>query len=364
MHFDHHQYVPCLRWKQGEYDALFALLLRAKNYTTPLIEVAEFGYDFETEKEPKTIDEHLAKFGKRLKEKWRHRPSFIDSKLIESHQRMADGRHPIQHIFDQVHECECPAVPVTGVARDAGYQKAITKIVERVKQLCIRLDIEEACQPNVTEKIDNLLRLSRISASASHLVIDLGSPNSSPIEGFAKIVEKTIRAMPYLADWQTFSIIGTAFPSSMAEVSAGLEAVQRNEWLLYRQLVSTLAKENFRIPAFGDYGINHPDVLSLDMRVVKPSATIRYTTDTSWIIVKGKNVRDNGYEQYKQLCKDLINAGGFLGSSFSFGDDYIAKCAKGQKSTGNLTTWRKVGTNHHIEKVVHDLANFFDSLGI
>jgi hypothetical protein len=39
------------------------------------------------------------------------------------------------------------------------------------------------------------------------------------------------------------------------------------------------------------------------------------------------------------------------------GDEYISDCSEGSESTGTLTTWRWVGANHHITRVVNDLAN-------
>jgi len=51
----------------------------------------------------------------------------------------------------------------------------------------------------------------------------------------------------------------------------------------------------------------------------------------------------------------LVSSGLFMGHNFSAGDDHIYKCAKKMlKKPGNLTTWRSVGTNHHIQKVVND----------
>ena len=59
MTFDHGNYVPCLRWKQGEYQALLRLSPSTKGCITPLIEVPEIGWDFELGREAKTIDGHL-----------------------------------------------------------------------------------------------------------------------------------------------------------------------------------------------------------------------------------------------------------------------------------------------------------------
>jgi hypothetical protein len=119
-----------------------------------------------------------------------------------------------------------------------------------------------------------------------------------------------------------------------------------------------LAKAGVRVPAFGDYAINHPDLLQKDMRLLKPSATIRYAIDDAWLIVKGRNVRDYKYGQYRGLAKSVLNHSSFLGTNFSRGGKYISGCANGIESTGNLSTWRWVGTNHHLEKVARDLSNF------
>ena len=126
-------------------------------------------------------------------------------------------------------------------------------------------------------------------------------------------------------------------------------------------LVNGLRRAKLRLPSFGDYAINHPKILELDMRKVKPSATIRYTVDNHWYIVKGKNVRDYGFEQYHELSKKVFASRYYCGSTFSWGDDYIQECANRHGKTGSLMTWRQVGTNHHIEKVTRDIASFYAS---
>ena len=95
----------------------------------------------------------------------------------------------------------------------------------------------------------------------------------------------------------------------------------------------------------------------MDMRIIKPAASLRYTIDDNWIVVKGKNVRDYKFKQYIEICQSVVNSGHFGGSNYSLGDEFIFDCSKGNKSTGNLTTWRWVGINHHMTKVVNDLSN-------
>ncbi len=68
-------------------------------------------------------------------------------------------------------------------------------------------------------------------------------------------------------------------------------------------------------------------------------------------------MRDNGTSQYIKHCAELIKSGLFLGSEFSDAGNYIRKCAQRRVRPGNLPTWRQIGTNQHIEKIVFDLAN-------
>lgn len=357
MNFDHHHYVPCLRWKQGEYQAIYRLVDETKNSLTPLIEVAEIGYDFEARKPSKTVDEHLAPLAKRVAAKWSGRPFFVDLKLIQGETQMADGRHPVTFVQDELRGRECPAVPVIGLDRDLDYQQAVKDAAAiDGRGICVRVSIEQAAKGIQTD-LEALKKETGLGLEDLDLVLDLGAPNFVPVDAFAQVVRAVIGKIPDPNGWRTFSLISTSFPASMAEVKKSPDTITRYEWLLYEQLINKLANEGMRIPTFGDYGINHPKVLDLDMRLVKPSASIRYTIDKAWLIIKGPNVRDNGFAQYRDHCRTLVASPEYMGPGFSYGDLYIEQCAAGVGRTGNLTMWRQVGTNHHLQKVVADIAN-------
>lgn len=360
--FDHHHYVPCLRWKMGEYQAVAKLSGVAKKLITPLIEVPEIGWDFGKSQPAKTVDKLLEPFAKRVKIKWGERYCFVDLKMLGPHERMADNTHPLQHVFTELRVLSCAAIPVTGISRDKEYQKAVKNASRKDKNgLCVRVSLEEAALPSLNDSIKSLLEYFSLLPSDCDFVLDLGSPNFVPVDGFTTLVRSIYGKIPNRRHWRSLTIIGSSFPSTMAEIEHGLSRIPRYEWQLYAQLVEKLIKDRERIPTFGDYTINHPDPISLDMRLVKPSATIRYTTDNSWVIVKGPNVRDNGFEQYQNHCKALLRSSDFAGAGFSEGDQYIKSCALGTSSTGNLTVWRRVGTNHHLQKIVNDVAKMSDS---
>jgi hypothetical protein len=144
----------------------------------------------------------------------------------------------------------------------------------------------------------------------------------------------------------------------MADIKGPSQTVTRSEWLLYKKVVAKLPA-GFEPPTFGDYAISSADMPKGDMRLLKPSASVRYTINDAWLITKGSNVRDNGFEQFRDRCGDVVNSGLALPAGYSAGSDYVRGCHAKTEKTGNLTTWRWVGTNHHITKVVDDLASLF-----
>ncbi len=95
-------YVPCLRWKQGEYQALKHLSAGARQSILPLIEVAEIGFDFEKQKQSKTIDEHLSPFAQRVSEKWGRDECLVDLRLVGASNRMLKGEDALTFVFDDL----------------------------------------------------------------------------------------------------------------------------------------------------------------------------------------------------------------------------------------------------------------------
>ncbi len=359
MVLNRNQYIPCLRWKQGEYQALFRLSSEVKNLIVPLIEIAKIGFDFETGTLRKTLDEHLKDFAKRVRQKWGKNLCFVDIHLINKSTHMANGKHPLKYIFEQLRSNDIPAIPVTTINPGSNFQTALLEIVKKDNRgICLRIDIEELDNPQITSRINRIISACNISNNQCDLVLDIKAPNFKPIDNFVELLHSLIQNLPKLDSWRSFSIIGTAFPSTMAEVSKGASIVERDEWILYKQLVEYLEFSQIRIPNFGDYAINHPTVIEMDMRLLKPYASIRYTIDDGWLIIRGTNVRDNGFHQYIDLCTTVVKSTHYSGRKFSQGDEYIYNCAQGITTTGNLTTWRWVGTNHHLEIVARDCANF------
>ena len=363
MEFGHNHYVPCLRWKMGEYQAVLRLHPATKRALTPLIDIPEIGWDFATRSESKSLDEHLAKFASRIHGKWGLNPCFVDGRLLSPTGTMATGLHVMCSVFDDLRLQGCQAVPVTGPERIAEYQVAVREVVATDRHgACIRLPLESALGTRANTDLEDLLDGLDLQRNDAHLVLDIGAPaNFEPISGFAKLVQAAIRRILHLRRWRTFTLLGSSIPKTMGDVATGPSTRARSEWLLYKEVMRGLQEAGQRLATFADYAVQHPDVWQTDMRKVKPSASIKYSANDIWFILKGANIRDNGLAQYRDMCKALVSSPYFSGEEYSYGDKYISECAAGSAGTGNMTTWCQIGTNHHLERVVRDVSSLFAS---
>jgi hypothetical protein len=351
-------YVPVLKWRQGEYQALWRLSEELKSQVVPLIEVTPPDFDFEQWKPKKTVSEHLEKFAERFNQKWGGRPALIDFRLLDPAARMAGDAHPLSWILEQVREYGASLIPVTGFERDSAYQSAVRSASNLDGHgAALRCSLEDSADSQFIQNVEALADTLGLDVRDVDIVVDLKSPNFEPLDGLAKLLSNVLSASPAFHAARSLTVIATAFPPSMSMVTGPAQLISRREWLLYKALMTQL-NPGLRRPSFGDYAIASPELPKGDMRLLKPAATVRYAVDDGWIIAKGSNVRDNGYEQYRACCKTVTESPLYLGAGFSEGSEYIENCRAGVVTTGNLSTWRWVGTNHHMTKVVHDLASF------
>src|SRR5580692_7823054 len=93
-------YVPVLKWRQGEYQALLRLDDVHRQHVVPLIEVTPPEFDFEEGKVKKTLEKQLEPFARRLKAKWGSQPAFLETVLLEPTARMPGGVHPLTYLLD------------------------------------------------------------------------------------------------------------------------------------------------------------------------------------------------------------------------------------------------------------------------
>lgn len=351
-------YVPILKGRDGEYGALRMLTSTVKQAISPVVEVPPIEWNFAEGEPAKTLDQHVSKVCAKIERSWGHeRPLWVDL-LWVANQRMDDGGHPMEYIFRDARDKHLLLIPIVGMLRDDEYIEACGATVRRDRRgLCLRLQREDFVEfPDLSGAVSTLLRrLSAVPADAD-LILDLRDLGQSGSVDASSVLD-LIQRVPDIQDWRSFTLAGTSFPANLTGLPpSDASQIPRGEWMLrcnLRQQKRSLR----RVPGFGDYGVSSPEPSEVDPRIMRPSASVRYTTAESWIVLKGKNLRDHGYEQFHHLCRDLIKRPEYCGGKFSWGDGYIYDCACEREGTGNLTTWRKVGTSHHLAFVTGQLAN-------
>jgi hypothetical protein len=352
-------YVPILKGKEGEFAALESLSNDVSKSIMPLIEVPGIPYDFSKERPSRTLEDHVVAVVERIKRCWPDRPIFVDLPWIEVDERLPDGRDPIEVMLANCKRLEISAVPV--VSRDTSELALLStgRYAEETRLGCaVRLVVEDFEEDtDLEQEVSRIFEsIGRVDARSADLILDLEDVGADASR--ILLVTRSIFSMlPKKDEWRRLILSAASFPEDLSEVDAStISKLPRREWQLWK----TLHRRPGFLPRldiiYSDYGIAHPIPRELDPRTMRMSANIRYTAKEDWLIVKGRNVRQYGFEQYFDLCRLLVSREEYRGREFSWGDHYIAECAAGNLGPGNATTWRKVGTNHHITTAVGSLA--------
>lgn len=346
-------YVPILKGKQGEYGSLKELSERYKACVTPLIEV------------PKDVKyTQIEKIADKLEDCWgTKRVIFLDLGKVPIREQKINDVHPVSYVLNACREKGIQIIPVAGIGRDNDYQVAVNEaVVQDRRGVCIRLiggDFK-ILNGRLESKLDDLLATVGVTPTETDLLIDLGWIGSNGIEA-----KRILRDLPRPQEWRSLILAATAFPRDLSGIKANsIKNISRVEWIVWKELAEN-PKAIQRLPIFGDYGICHPELVEVDHKFMSVSASLRYTVESDWVIVRGRSVRKDkdGYKQSHKLCRQLIQRPEYTGKGFSWGDWWIWSCAAEEVGPGSSTTWRKVGTSHHLTFVVEQIASFHESGG-
>lgn len=353
-------YVPALRWRQGEYQALARLTAAAKDRIVPYVTIPEVEFDFELWQPKKTVQEHVHPFAARFNAKWGQRPAWVAVHPSISNEAMEDGRDILTYVFEALRAFQATAIPAVFLDASPAMATAVATIV-RTDCLgsAISVRLEDMMKPDARRRIETLARSLGIELNEIDLVVDLGAPNFEPYNIFAGALITAMKRLGDLRVFRNFTVIGTAIPETFKDVAKGADQLPRHDWLFYRTLLGNMPAD-MRRPSYGDYTIVHPQFAPVDMRMIKSAGKLVYTTSTAWEVRKGGAFRDNPGQMHDH-CASIVASSMFCGEAFSSGDDYIAKCAARTKGSSNQPWWKYVTINHHIMHVLDDLAKICDA---
>lgn len=351
------RYTPILKWRMGEYQALFRLPEEVKGRIRPLVVIPPVEYDFEKKRLKCSVEDHVNDKAKSINAKWGDRLILIDIEESLEMECRDNGDLVIASIFSELRELGCDAIPVIRISQTSQYLEAIGNIIEADKKgVALRLGLHDMLG-NSSDMIGKILAKIGAHYSEVDVVLDLGKlENFEPYEDLSSALNASLRKIPLIDAARSFTLCSTSLDvSSIARPGA---TVPRHEWLFYKHIV---ANEKFsREPEFGDYGIDSPEFPSLDFRLVGAAGKLIYSLENDWVVIKGTRFRDNPAQMIHH-CNQVVGANYYCGKEFSWGDRRIFNTATKSENPGNLSTWKQAGVSHHIALVSNQLASQYDS---
>jgi hypothetical protein len=359
-------YVPVLRWKAAEQNAFARLSPAIRREICPLIEICPPGFPTGSSDEVRTCG-RLRTTALSIVDTCRGHQVFVDLKHLEKYRpnlRCSGGIQPLEYLFkcienerllfpDQLPIC----IPVTGVQRSRAYQQASISIARSVHRLCVRLSRQEIQEKKLADSLFSLLDGAKLHAQEVDVIVDFGIlPRSKTPLRFLET------NLPLINQWRTLTFIAGTFPLDLQGFKpVGRHTHPREEWHYFVEHI--LQDSAFSERAlYGDYTVQHPEYREPPSNC-NPSASIRYSTSDSVIVMKGESLKKKdgpGSRQWPAQARVLSSfTNEFFGPKHCSGCDYIASMASGGGGTGDCTTWLTAAINHSMSLAVQQVTERF-----
>jgi len=328
-------YLPILRWKQGEQGALRNVAVADRASMLPITEI-------------------------QLLEPGSAQP-ILQRQLIRS----AGTEHPIGLDLATAYTGPVPLLALADLSRRLRHAGVYAWPVIRVPHAILDVAglVHFKGHPAVILRANgHSTPVSDFSAMATatrkacgkntliYAVIDLYALGDVDVHAKAAILRHHVLTLSALGELASIGMAGGSFPMNLGALKPGVgNKLPRRELDVWKILRSHAGCSHV---IFGDYGVTNPEPLEdIDPTKMNPAAAIRYTLKNEWWVLRGSGVRTKGkggMSQYNGLCQLLIKSPNYSGQHFSFGDGQYYAHAQPGASSGNLTTWRRDATSHHI----------------
>ena len=348
------RYVPILKGKQGELDALRNLSVRARTNVLPLVEVVPSGVsDRDPEAQQLTCDKLVAKLAAR----WNDAPILIDGVYLDYSLRSSKGSGILKYTVDEARAAGIGAIPVVRLSDSSDAIAEVGRFhQENACGFAVRISDDDLAED--PEELDvaltSLFESSGLTERDADLILDAGPVDSDlGASGIARFMMTLIRGLANIQLWRSVTVAGGAFPLDLTEFTPWTIGVRpRFDADMY------LAVTSRRLPVtpdFGDYAVAHP---SLQLGpAFSPPPQLRYATAGTWLVLKGRKNDPNGNHQFYDICDAVAAHPDFAGAALGSADARIADPRGNGSGPGNGTIWRQIGTTHHIDLVTQRLAS-------
>jgi hypothetical protein len=348
-------YVCVLQNKSGELDALGHASASAWERMTPLLELV----GPRNPRDPMNAS-LIAGWVKRASAVVGTRPLYLDILRLEptASVRTTGGLRPaLGEIYAAARKRDMRFIPVVSVGEttDAHMDLVRAALIGDARGVGLRYRILKVVPPTGLSRravLETELERLSVKPEDCDLLIDLEYMDEDkeidPADVAAQLDE-----MDAAGRWRSLVVIGTSMPKMMGAIKEGtVGALPRREWDLWTEI---LAQQPSRVPAFGDYAVQNP-APPTDGGSNKGRSNIRYTAERETLVARGFGPAiQQGPEQYRTLCQQLVARPEFAGRTYSWGDETIADCADEVIEPGSRNAWRGAGTSHHFQLVTDEL---------
>lgn len=337
-------YVPIVKWKKGEQEALKHLTDEQKNKILPIIEIVNY-------EDPKIIINDL--------KNCYINPVYIDTVIADE-----NDRDYLISIIDKGHENNLKIYPVCYIDDLADLS---TKLPDHTSRLSVKIPVPEDVDGPSYENIFSLLKKFQSDNEVLldiildlNLIIDKREANRQ-----FKDAQEVLNNYLFNENFYNLIIISaTSFPESLAAIPAGGKAnYYRFDFLIYEKLLEKFNSTNIKEKLiYSDYGVTKYTDSEIDFSILKYGILpkVKYTLDNSYIVLKGERNQKTRklVKNYAALAKEIIESDYYYGEDFSYGDQEIKERALGlnKKGPGSNTNWVTISANHHIVVVIEQLS--------
>lgn len=332
------KYVPVLKWKLGERDALENLTDDVKDSLQPLFEI----------KPGKKVEKE---FLSKLVKCWDNRKYYFY--LCEEWFDDLEDDSERQDIFMNFYNMlvkNC-AIPVFSLSEITYYENLLPSLEYG---FCIRIQNNEF---GLIEDTLNELVLKNNKIPKIDLLLDLGYIEENSLYEKQSLLKVAMMDVNEIDKYSRIIVSSCSFPKNTT--SADIYTIYKSKRLEQNihnaaQSISAKVGANY---VYSDYALN--DLSNIEFVVgMKPGYKIRYTIGEFYLFIKGKTLIKGGLdvEEVRKACRLLVSTRDFRGDSYSWGDQKISDLANEIiDSTGNLTNWVSYTYNHHMTLIVKEI---------
>lgn len=325
-------YVPVVRGRRAELDALAWLPDGVKKHVLPLVEI-----------EPGALDSTP----RALASSWGDAEAILLDTLRLDHGATETREHELVELFERCRGI-VSAIPVGGLERGIDHTAALAGVAAAHRRgAALRVTPDELRPRAARERrLEGWLAMVDLAPDSVDLVIDLGHVREPSHVAALLAADDALSELPYAHEWRTVTLAPAASPTVPDGDGCDYEDLSdRLDWRLWKLVA---AGELPRMPGFGDHVVSPPGMSDSTC-----GAAIAYTTGCSWLVVKRGRLAPRA-DELRAASQALLARPEFAGARHCRGCALIEEFATGN-SPGGLDGWRAAGVCHHIETSVAEL---------